>query len=73
MSDFDIIIGVDWLSFFRVKIDCFAKKITFYIPGQNRVIVSLPRGIAIVEYFLAHIDCEKLELTLASNPAVPKF
>jgi hypothetical protein len=29
MSDFDIILGMDWMSFHRVQLDCYAKTVTF--------------------------------------------
>ena len=29
MSDFDVILGMDWLSNHRVSMDCFTKKIVF--------------------------------------------
>ena len=33
MSDFDVILGIDWLSNHRVSMDCFTKKIIFKKPG----------------------------------------
>ena len=34
MSDFDAILGMDWLSTNYATIDCFSKEVTFSIPGQ---------------------------------------
>ena len=34
LHDFDIILGMDWLETYYVLVDCFAKKVTFRIPGQ---------------------------------------
>jgi hypothetical protein len=34
MYEFDIILGMDWLSTFHASIDCFGKKVVFRIPGQ---------------------------------------
>ena len=34
LHDFDIILGMDWLTTHHALIDCFAKKATFHIPGQ---------------------------------------
>ena len=34
MQDFDIILGMDWLSSYHAIIDCFCKEVTFHIPNQ---------------------------------------
>ena len=36
LHDFDIILGMDWLATHDVLVDCFAKKVTFHIPGQPK-------------------------------------
>ena len=36
LHDFDIILGMDWLATHHVLVDCFAKKVTFHIPGQPK-------------------------------------
>ena len=33
MTDFDVILGMDWLSNHRALMDCFTKKIVFRKPG----------------------------------------
>uniref|UniRef100_A0A2N9G096 Retrotransposon gag domain-containing protein n=1 Tax=Fagus sylvatica TaxID=28930 RepID=A0A2N9G096_FAGSY len=33
MYEFDVILGMDWLSIFHASIDCFGKKVVFRIPG----------------------------------------
>jgi hypothetical protein len=38
LHDFDIILGMDWLSKYKVLIDCYAKIVTFQIPEGRRVI-----------------------------------
>ena len=38
MSEFDIILGMDWLTAHRVVIDCDRKRVTAYTPGGNRFI-----------------------------------
>ena len=35
MVDFDVILGVDWLSTHRALVDCYAKTVEFSIPGQQ--------------------------------------
>ena len=34
LHDFDIILGMDWLETHHALVDCFAKNVTFHIPGQ---------------------------------------
>ena len=34
LHDFDIILGMDWLATHYALVDCFAKRVTFHIPGQ---------------------------------------
>ena len=34
MSEFDVILGMDWLSSYHVSIDCFVKAVTLRLPGQ---------------------------------------
>ena len=33
MYDFDVILGMDWLSTHRASVNCFSKKIVFRKPG----------------------------------------
>ena len=33
LHDFDIILGMDWLATHHALVDCFAKRVTFHIPG----------------------------------------
>ena len=37
MSDFDVILGMDWLSNHRISMDCFTKKIVFKKPGYPKL------------------------------------
>ena len=34
IRDFDIILGMDWLSSYHASIDCFRKEVTFHLPGE---------------------------------------
>ena len=36
MVDFDVILGMDWLSYHRVSMNCFTKKIRFEKPGYPK-------------------------------------
>ncbi|XP_038984477.1 uncharacterized protein LOC120111492 [Phoenix dactylifera] len=35
MQDFDIILGMDWMSQYHAHIDCYHKKVVFRIPGEQ--------------------------------------
>ena len=37
MVDFDVILGMDWLSTHRALVDCYAKTVEFSIPGQENL------------------------------------
>ena len=41
MSEFDVILGIDWLTTHRVVIDCDRKRVTTYTPGGSRFIFQL--------------------------------
>ena len=56
MSEFDIILGMDWLSSNHVSIDCFVKTITLRIPGQQEIVVATAQGNPLAEAFLAFIE-----------------
>lgn len=38
IHEFDIILGMDWLSRHRAKVDCYAKEVVIESPGRDRVI-----------------------------------
>ena len=38
MSEFDVILGMDWLTAYRVVIDCERKRVTAYTQDGNRVV-----------------------------------
>ena len=33
MRDFDVILGIDWLSTYHAIVECFEKRVIFHIPG----------------------------------------
>ena len=43
--DFDIVLGMDWLSKYRAQIDCFAKTITFSRSMGERVVFRGERNV----------------------------
>src|SRR3954468_15830071 len=36
MTEFDVIVGMDWLSAFRARVDCHRRRDTFRTPGGER-------------------------------------
>jgi hypothetical protein len=34
IQDFDVILGMDWLSTYHASVDCYSKHVTFHIPNQ---------------------------------------
>ncbi|CAA0831289.1 Unknown protein, partial [Striga hermonthica] len=37
MRDFDLILGMDWLSFYHADIRCHDREITFYLPEDKSI------------------------------------
>ena len=38
MSEFDVILGIDWLTAYRVVIDCERRRVTAYTQDSTRVV-----------------------------------
>ena len=38
MSEFDVILGMDWLTAYRVVIDCECRRVTAYMQDGTRVV-----------------------------------
>ena len=50
IHDFDVILGMDWLSRHHATVDCYRKEVRFYIPGETKVVLyglrkTLPNSI----------------------------
>ena len=45
MQDFDVILGIDWLSSYHASIECFYKEVSFHIPGQTSFKLCVDRKI----------------------------
>jgi len=56
MSEFDIILGMNWLSSYHVSIDCFTKTVCLRLPGTTELVVATSRGNSLAEAFLAQIE-----------------
>ena len=40
MSEFDVILGMDWLTAYRVVIDCERRRVTAYTQDGTRVVIQ---------------------------------
>ena len=38
IHDFDVILGMDWLSRHHAKVDCYRKEVRFYRPWETEVV-----------------------------------
>jgi hypothetical protein len=56
MTEFDVILGMDWLSSYHFSIDCFAKTVSCRIPGREELIVATTWGNSLAESFLAFME-----------------
>ena len=56
ISEFDIILGMDWLSTYNVKIDYFSKTVCLRIPSRVELVVTTSWGNPVAEAFLSHIE-----------------
>jgi len=56
MTEFDVILGMDWLSSYHVNIDCFAKTICLRVPARAELVVATSRGNLLAKTFSAHIE-----------------
>ena len=56
VSEFDVILGMDWLSSYHISIDCFAKTVRLRSSDGSEMIVATSQGNRFAESFLAFID-----------------
>lgn len=55
-SEFDVILGMDWLASYHVSLDCYAKTVYFREPGRPDLVEATSKGNPFAEAFLAHIE-----------------
>ena len=73
MIDYDVIIGMDCMSTCRVSLDCFARTVTFSVPGQDSIVVATSQGNSLAEAFLALMESKEVQFDLADTPVVSEF
>jgi len=54
MSEFDMILGMDWSSSYHVKIDYFVKMVDLRVLGRAELVVATSRGNPLAQAFLVH-------------------
>ncbi|XP_059655005.1 uncharacterized protein LOC132301793 [Cornus florida] len=59
IPNFDIILGMNWLSVYHVSIDCFRKEVVFQIPGEPEFIFTRERNV-IPNCLISAIQTNKL-------------
>ena len=56
MSEYDAIIGMDWLVMYRAMIDCYNCSIVFTVPGQEMFLVAMPHPEGVSSTQLYYIN-----------------
>src|SRR3954463_13305370 len=74
MTDFDIIIGMDWLMEYRAHIDCYQRKVTFRTPDGSKICFigdrCLPSFPSHLDSILASLWSDKSSLKNVELPLV---
>ena len=74
MSEFDIILGIDWLTKYYANLDCVSKSITFSIPGTSLFKFQCdPSSDAFLISRLVAIESTNSEITVAQIPIAQEF
>ena len=74
MKEFDIILGIDWLTKYRATLDCASKSITFMIHGsQSFCFQCNPLNDAFITSHLAANQGTSSEITVTDIPVVREF
>ena len=73
MVDYDVIIGMDFISVSHVRLDCSARAVTFRVPGQESFTMAACRGNTLAEAFLALIESQEGQWAVADMPVVSEF
>ena len=73
MAGYDVILGMDWLSSYRVCLDCYAKTVSFPLRGNNSIIVETAKGNPFAEAFLYHLEGDEIVVELVYVPVVSDY
>ena len=73
MTEFDVILGMDWLAEYHAVLDCFARTVTFLIPGMPQFqFVAEPRGEQLSSLMSCAIE-EPVAVCIDQLPVVCDF
>ena len=65
MREFDVILGIDWLSSYHAVMDYFMKTITIELPNHDILVMGTSRGNWLANSFVAYLeDSERIESTI---------
>ncbi|CAA0832795.1 Uncharacterized mitochondrial protein AtMg00860, partial [Striga hermonthica] len=75
MRDFDLILGMDWLSFYHADIRCHDREITLYLPGDESITFfgsrnrSLPQVVSMAKAtkLLRRGNCQGYQVSLVDD------
>ena len=74
MSEFDVILGMDWLSKHGATLDCVSRTIIFSIPGYPSVRFQCnPSSDVFFKSSLSAIKSTSTEITISQMPIVQDF
>jgi hypothetical protein len=59
LYDFDLILGMDWLSRHKAQVDCFTKIMVIQVEGEKRVVFRGERTV-VLNYIISDMMAEKL-------------
>ena len=60
MRDFDVVLGMDWLSRHRATLDCYKKEVNLHRPGKLEVKIQRNTQRVIFQYGLYHGSAENV-------------
>ena len=74
MKEFDVILGIDWLTKYQANLDCANKTITFLTPGSQPFKFQCnPSSDAFLTFRLAAIKSIDSEIIVAQIPVVRDY
>ena len=76
MITYDVILGMDWLSQYHARLDCYGKSIIFVILGQDMYLIAMPQlegGFSTRLCYFKKSTEEGTTMSLDSIPIVQEF
>lgn len=73
MSNYDVIIGMDWWSSSKSLVGLIRQDYHFQLLGRGSILVDTSKGNPFAESFLVHIESEEVMVELPHVPILSKF